>query len=96
MDRRTTPIARTQGWIGLDIKIALSISDPVFQSADALARGQGISRSKFFRRAIEAYVDWHRNDGVREALDKVYAEESSDIDAAIAKMQWVTMAREDW
>ena len=55
-----------------------------------------LSRSELFRRAVEAYIDAHRRDRVREALDTVYAKESSDVDEALAEMQAASVVREDW
>ena len=42
------------------------------------------------------YTQPHKHDRVREALDDVYAEESSNLDEALAQMQWASLSREDW
>ena len=33
---------------------------------------------------------------VREALDRIYAEESSELDGGLARMQWMSLMEEDW
>ena len=35
-------------------------------------------------------------DRVLEALNRVYAEEPSELDAVIAQMQWHSLPKEDW
>ena len=78
------------------MKTAISIPDPVFQSAESLARRMGISRSELFCRAVEGYIEEHKYDRVRETLDAVYAEEPSGIDDALAEMQRASLPKEDW
>ena len=78
------------------MKTAISIPDPVFQSAESLAKRMGISRSELFCRAVESYVEAHRYDRVREALDAVYAEEPSGVDHALAELQSASLPKEDW
>ncbi|MCH7787794.1 MAG: ribbon-helix-helix domain-containing protein [Chloroflexi bacterium] len=78
------------------MKTAISIPDSVFQAAESLAKRLGISRSELFRKAVEAYIETHKHDRVREALDDVYAEESSSLDEALAQMQWASLPGEDW
>ena len=78
------------------VKTAISIPDSVFHIAESLAKRMGVSRSELFRHALENYIEAHGHDRVREALDAVYAEESSDIDEALAEMQWASLSKEDW
>ncbi len=61
-----------------------------------MARRMGMSRSELFRRAVEGYIESHRNDGVREALDAVYGAEWSALDKIIAQMQFASIPKEDW
>ena len=78
------------------MKTAISIPDSLFYIAESLAKRMGMSRSELFRHALENYIEAHRHDRVREVLDAVYAEESSDIDEALAEMQWASLSKEDW
>ena len=61
-----------------------------------MAKRLGMSRSELFRRAVEEYLESHRGDAVREALDAVYADESSALDEVIAQMQFASLPEEDW
>ena len=76
------------------MKTAVSISDPLFQAAESLAKALGMSRSELFSRALEAYIEAHKHDRVREVLDEVYADESSDLGESLARMQWSSIAKE--
>ena len=78
------------------MKTEISIPGTVFDEAESLAKRMAVSRSELFRRAVEAYIEAHRHDGVREALDAVYSKESSAIDEALAEMQAVSVGRDDW
>ena len=78
------------------MKTAISIPDPIFQAAESLGRRLGISRSQLFSRAMEAYIDAHKHDRLRESLDEVYGKESSRVDEALAQLQWASLTKEDW
>jgi metal-responsive CopG/Arc/MetJ family transcriptional regulator len=78
------------------MKTAISMPDPVFHAAESLAKRLGMSRSELFRCAVEAYIEAHKHDRVREALDEVYAGESSGLDESLAEIQWASMSKEDW
>jgi metal-responsive CopG/Arc/MetJ family transcriptional regulator len=78
------------------MKTAISIPDEVFNAAESLAKQLGVSRSELFTRALEAYIHTHEHDKVREALDLVYTEESSNLDPSLAQVQWASLPREDW
>ena len=78
------------------MKTAISIPDSVFHTVESLAKRMGMSRSELFCRAVEDYIEAHRHDRVREVLDAVYAEESSDVDEALAEMQWASLSKEGW
>ena len=78
------------------MKTAISIPDSLFHITEALAERMGMSRSELFRHALENYIQAHGHDKVREALDTVYAEESSHVDEVLAQMQWASMPKEDW
>jgi metal-responsive CopG/Arc/MetJ family transcriptional regulator len=78
------------------MKTAISIPDAVFHAAESLAKRLGMSRSELFSRAVEAYIEAHKHDSLREALDAVYTEESSGLDQALAQMQWTSLPQDDW
>ena len=78
------------------MKKVVSIAGPVFHATKSLAKRLCISRSELFARALEANIKSQSHEKVREALDQVYAEESSDPDEALAQMQWSSIKKEEW
>ena len=78
------------------MKTTISIPDSVFQTADRLAQRMGISRSEFYSRAVEDYIEAHRYDRVRESLDTVYDAGPSGVDEVMAEMQFRSLPKEDW
>jgi metal-responsive CopG/Arc/MetJ family transcriptional regulator len=78
------------------MKTAISIPDPLFEQAEQFARNNGLSRSELFARAIQLYLQTYHNQGITEALNQVYAEESSALDPAFAAAQARTLPKEDW
>ena len=69
------------------MKTAISIPDPLFESADDLARRLGLSRSQLYANALTQYLAQHRGDRVTEALNGVYEENSSSVDDTVLSMQ---------
>jgi metal-responsive CopG/Arc/MetJ family transcriptional regulator len=78
------------------MKTAVSIPDPIFEEADELADALGVSRSQLYARALKRYVARHRHATVTEALNRVYAKESSELDPVVAAIQAASLPREDW
>jgi metal-responsive CopG/Arc/MetJ family transcriptional regulator len=78
------------------MKTAVSIPDPLFYAAESLAKRLGMSRSELFSQALEAYIEAHVHDKVRDALDEIYAEEPSGLEEPLASMQWASLPKEDW
>jgi metal-responsive CopG/Arc/MetJ family transcriptional regulator len=80
----------------LAMKTAISIPDPLFRAAERAAKRQKVSRSRFYARAVEAYLTTERAKGVKEALDAIYATEDSSLDPVIARMQSLSIGPEEW
>ena len=78
------------------MKTAVSIPDPLFYAAESLAKRLGMSRSELFSQTLEAYIEAHVHDKVRDALDEIYAEEPSGLEEPLASMQWASLPKEDW
>lgn len=78
------------------MKTAISLPDPVFEEAEALARQLGLSRSELYTKALKAYLRKYNRNQILNKLNQVYSEESSELDPALAKMQFMSLPREDW
>jgi len=78
------------------MKTAISLPDPLYEAADALAGRLGITRSELFRRALERLLSDYDDEQVTEALNRVYASESSALDPTLARIQAASLGRQEW
>jgi metal-responsive CopG/Arc/MetJ family transcriptional regulator len=78
------------------MKTAISLPDAVFTEAEALAKHLGLSRSELYARALQAFLSKYDRQQILSRLNEVYAVESSDLDPELAKMQFTSLAHEDW
>ncbi len=78
------------------MKTAISLPDPVFQEAETLAQKLGMSRSELYTHALKAYLRRYNQERILSKLNEVYSEESSELDPVLAKMQFMSLPREDW
>ncbi|MDQ6751013.1 MAG: ribbon-helix-helix protein, CopG family [Actinomycetota bacterium] len=71
------------------MKTAISLPDETFQRAERAARKLGVSRSEFFARAAERWLDALDDDGTTQAIDRAIngiPSDSSFTDAAAAAL----------
>lgn len=78
------------------MKTAVSIPDVLFDAADEVAERLGMSRSQLYAKALAEYVSTRRDDEVTAALNRVYAEQPSELDPVLAAMQFMSLPSEDW
>jgi len=78
------------------MKTAISIPDPLFKAAERAAKRQRVSRSRFYAKAVAAYLRSQRDRGIKEALDRVYANENSELDPDLAAAAYRLFAKEKW
>lgn len=71
------------------MKTAISLSDETFHRVDRAAKRLGLSRSEFFARAAENWLDGLEDDGITETINRAIAGLSDDhqfTDAAAAAL----------
>jgi hypothetical protein len=78
------------------MKVAVSIPDPVFAEAEALAKQLKFSRSKLYARAIGAFVDGHAPDRVTEAMNAVVDAAGQVPDNFVREVGRRALARSEW
>jgi len=71
------------------MKTAISIPDPIFRSADALARRLKLSRSQLYATAVAEFVAKNKRQRLTERLNAVYEE----VDAAADRVPLALAAR---
>ena len=80
------------------MKTAISIPDPIFESAEKLAKRLGISRSQLYSDAVDALIEKYRYSGVTEQLDAVYEAnpEASRLEKGLEELQSQSLTGEEW
>ena len=76
------------------MKTDISIPNPVFKSAQRLAKKLGISLSELYTAALSEYLTTHEN--VTEALNQVYEVESSEMEPELVQIQMASVDEENW
>ena len=67
------------------MKTAISVEDSLLQAADKAAEAAGVSRSRLFSIAMEAYLKKLENDQLTEALNEVYGSDDQEEDLAFLR-----------
>lgn len=78
------------------MKIAISLPDELFESADELAERMGVSRSELYARAVTEYLAKHRDEDVTAKLNQVFGEEPGGLDAPVRNAQSRSVGASDW
>jgi len=78
------------------MKTSISLPDPVFTAADALAGRLGVSRSELYATALAEFVARHTDTEVTARLNEVYAAEDSSLDPVLRRAQRESVGRESW
>jgi hypothetical protein len=81
---------------GRESHIDISIPQPVVQAMHQLAGKLNVSLSELYTAALTTYVADRGGGGVTEALDRLYATESSELDAVLVSVQAALFAGEAW
>ena len=78
------------------MKTSVSLPDELFYQAEIEARHLGVSRSELYARAISEYMRHRQSDDITARLNKVYLEISSELDPVLARMQILSLPKNDW
>ena len=79
----------------MSMKVAVSLPDSLFETAETIRKRLGMARSRFYANAIEAHVRTYRAGEIREALDEVYSTEPSGLERTLDELQAEAL-REEW
>jgi metal-responsive CopG/Arc/MetJ family transcriptional regulator len=80
------------------MKTAISMPDSLFRAAEQLAKRLGISRSELFQRAMRSFLREHKNEGITESLNAVYANQNEcvGLDPVLEHLQGASIVEEEW
>jgi len=78
------------------MKVALSIPDDLFDSAESLGKRLGVSRSRLYATALAEFLAKHQGRKTTERLNRLYAEEESRLEPSLRRRQARSVGRESW
>lgn len=78
------------------MKTAISLPDPLFEAVEELAKGLRMSRSELYARALEAFLRSHQKAAITERLNRIYKDQRSELDSAVAAIQLASLPRDEW
>ena len=78
------------------MKVAVSIPDDLFDSAETVSRKLKITRSRLYASALAEYVGKHQGRKITERLNAVYESETSRVEPAIKRAQTRALRAEPW
>ena len=80
------------------MKTAISIPDPLFRKADAVAEELKISRSELYRRALDVYLKARDGASVTAQLNQFFDEnpDCNGLEPGWAQAQAEGLARDPW
>ena len=78
------------------MKTAISLPDEVFKKAERKARQLGLSRSEFFSRAAERYLQLLDEDAVTASYDAAFATEDRATEAFRRKATRSALLGVEW
>jgi metal-responsive CopG/Arc/MetJ family transcriptional regulator len=78
------------------MKTAISLPDPLFEAAEKLARGLGMSRSELYSRALESFIRSYSGAQVTEKLNEIYKDQRSELDPVVAAIQSASLPLDEW
>jgi metal-responsive CopG/Arc/MetJ family transcriptional regulator len=64
-------------------KVAVSLPEPLFQEAEALARDMGLARSQLYALALQAYLLEHESRQLLDQLNEAY-DDGADVEETLA------------
>jgi len=80
----------------LIMKTAISIPEEVFQSAEALAKRLGMSRSQLYTAAVNEYLSRRQDRQITALLNSIYEEEDSFLPSGIIRLQASSLSGGEW
>lgn len=78
------------------MKVALSIPDELFESAEKLGKRLGVSRSRLYATALADFLAKHRGRKITDRLNAVYSTEESRLEPRVRRLQRRSLERNAW
>lgn len=78
------------------MKIAVSIPEDLFESAESLGKRLGLSRSRLYATALAEFLAKHQGRKTTERLNRVYGAEAGRLEKPLRRLQARSIGAESW
>jgi metal-responsive CopG/Arc/MetJ family transcriptional regulator len=78
------------------MKTAVSIPDPIFETADQLAKELGISRSELYARALEELIRNRKREHITASINATLASLEPESQEFLNRTSRDSFARNEW
>lgn len=78
------------------MKVALSVPDELFESAETLGRKLRVSRSRLYATALAEFLAKHRGRKTTDRLNAVYGTEDGRLDPRLRRLQARSLGESAW
>jgi len=78
------------------MKVAVSIPEDLFDSAETLGKRLGVSRSRLYASALADFLAKHQSRKTTERLNRVYGDEESRLEAPLRRRQARAVGQDPW
>ena len=83
-------------WYDCSMKVALSIPDELFDTAESACKRLGVSRSRLYATALAEFLAKHQGRKTTDRLDAVYGREDSRLDSSTRRLQKRSLGTKSW
>jgi len=78
------------------MKVAVSIPEDLFDSAESLGKRLRVSRSRLYATALAEFLAKHQGRKLTDRLNQVYGAEDNRLDDRLAGMQRRSVGTDPW
>jgi antitoxin MazE6 len=78
------------------MKVAVSIPEDLFDSAETLGKRLGVSRSRLYATALGEFLAKHQSRKTTDRLNRVYGTEDSRLQKPLRRLQARSIGGESW
>ncbi len=78
------------------MKVAVSIPEDLFASAESLGKRLRVTRSRLYATALAEFLAKHQGRKLTDRLNQVYGAEDSRLDGRLARMQRRSVDADPW
>jgi metal-responsive CopG/Arc/MetJ family transcriptional regulator len=78
------------------MKVALSLPNELFESAERLTRRLGVSRSRLYADALREYIAKYNDESLIERINAVCDQIDTALEPSLHRTQTGLLLREEW